>query len=188
MDRDMEIEKYLDEMENILAEGTRIPLFNKLIVDDNELHIIIEKLRGAVPLEIKRAHELLDEQNETLKKARAEADKIVEQAHAEGDRIVDLAKAEADRLVRQEEVVKAAEQKASEIVSDTQQYDRDMRAAADAYADKLHSESMKYAMEVFSYLEDNLTKTLNAIKENGDALRNSYDEDQRLEKGSEENR
>ena len=188
MDRDMEIEKYLDEMENILAEGTRIPLFNKLIVDDNELHIIIEKLRGAVPLEIKRAHELLDEQNETLKKARAEADKIVEQAHAEGDRIVDLAKAEADRLVSQEEVVKAAEQKASEIVSDTQQYDRDMRAAADAYADKLHSESMKYAMEVFSYLEDNLTKTLNAIKENGDALRNSYDEDQRLEKGSEENR
>ena len=34
---------------------------------------------------------------------------------------------------------------------------------------------MQYASDVFSYLEENLNKTLQAVKENGDALRSSED-------------
>ena len=96
-------------------------------------------------------HDLLEEQKDIIDKSRTEADHIVEQAKAEGDRLVDLAKAEAERLVRQEEVVKAAEEKANSIIETTQQYDRDMRAAADAYADKLHKESM-FALTVVTMM------------------------------------
>ena len=180
----MELDKILDEMESILSDGWRIPLVNKVMIDENEITMVMDKLRAAVPLEVKRAHDLLEEQKNIIDKSRAEADHIVEQAHAEGGRIVDLAKAEADRLVRQEEVVKAAEDKANNIISTTQQYDRDMRAAADAYADKLHSESMQYAMDVFNYLEENLSKTLNAVRDNGQALRSSYEADNRIESGN----
>lgn len=185
----MELDKILDEMESILSDGWRIPLVNKVMIDENEITMVMDKLRGAVPLEVKRAHDLLEEQKNIIDKSRAEADHIVEQAHAEGGRIVDLAKAEADRLVRQEEVVKAAEEKANGIIATTQQYDRDMRAAADAYAEKLHSESMQYAMDVFNYLEENLTKTLSAVRDNGNALKSSYDADHQLnagDKGEEE--
>jgi cell division septum initiation protein DivIVA len=185
----MELDKILDEMESILSDGWRIPLVNKVIIDENEITMVMDKLRAAVPLEVKRAHDLLEEQKNIIDKSRAEADHIVEQAHAEGGRIVDLAKAEADRLVRQEEVVKAAEEKANGIIATTQQYDRDMRAAADAYAEKLHSESMQYAMDVFNYLEENLTKTLSAVRDNGNALKSSYDADHQLnagDKGEEE--
>lgn len=100
----------------------------------------------------------------------------MEQAKAEGDRLVELAKAEADRMVREEEVVKAAEEKANSIIETTQQYDKDMRAAADAYAEKLHKESMQYASDVFSYLEENLNKTLQAVRDNAGALRGSEDD------------
>lgn len=182
----MELDKILDELESILSDGTRLPFINRVLIDENEITMVIDKLRAAVPLEVKRAHDLLEEQKNIIDKSRAEADHIVEQAHAEGNRIVDLAKAEADRLVRQEEVVKAAEEKANGIISTTQQYDRDMRAAADAYAEKLHSESMQYAMDVFNYLEENLTKTLSAVKDNGNALKASYEADNRLGQGQEE--
>jgi cell division septum initiation protein DivIVA len=180
----MELDKILDEMESILQEGFRIPLTSRLIVNENELTMVMDKLRAAVPQEIKRAHDLLEEQKSIIEKSRTEADHIVEQAHAEGNRIVDLAKAEADRLVRQEEVVKAAENKANQILAEGQQYDHDMRAAAEAYANKLHSESMQYAVDVFSYLEENLNKTLKAVQENGDALKASYPEDHRIESGT----
>ena len=120
----MELDKILDEMESILSDGWRIPLVNKVMIDENEITMVMDKLRAAVPLEVKRAHDLLEEQKNIIDKSRAEADHIVEQAHAEGGRIVDLAKAEADRLVRQEEVVKAAEEKANGIIATTQQYDR----------------------------------------------------------------
>lgn len=182
----MELDKILDEMESILSDGWRVPFVNKVMIDENEITMVMDKLRAAVPLEVKRAHDLLEEQKNIIDKSRSEADHIVEQAHAEGGRIVDLAKAEADRLVRQEEVVKAAEEKANGIIATTQQYDRDMRAAADAYAEKLHSESMQYAMDVFNYLEENLTKTLSAVKDNSNALKSSYDADHQLNARSNE--
>lgn len=177
----MELDKILDEMESIVMEASKIPVINKILVDEGELTMVMDKLRAAVPLEVKRAHDLLEEQKNIIDKSRTEADHIVEQAKAEGDRLVDLAKAEADRMIRQEEVVKAAEEKANSIIETTQQYDRDMRAAADAYADKLHKESMQYATDVFTYLEDNLNRTLQAVKENGSALRGSDNNNDKIE-------
>jgi len=169
----MELDKILDEMESIIMEATRVPLVDKIMVDEGELTMVMDKLRAAVPLAVKRAHDLLEEQKNIIANSRTEADHIVEQAKAEGDRLVELAKAEADRLVREEEVVKAAEEKANSIIETTQQYDKDMRAAADAYAEKLHKESMQYASDVFSYLEENLNKTLQAVRDNASALRGS---------------
>lgn len=172
----MELDKILDELESIIMEARPIPLVGKVMVDEEEITMVMDKLRAAVPLEVKRAHDLLEEQKNIITNSRAEADRIVEQAKAEGDRLVDLAKAEAERLVRNEEVVKMAEEKANGIIENTQQYDRDMRSAADAYADKLHKESMQYASDVFAYLEENLQKTLAAVRDNGQALRGSGDD------------
>jgi len=114
----MELDKILDEIESIIMEATKIPLINKILIDEGEISTAMDKLRAAVPLEVKRAHDLLEEQKDIIDKSRTEADHIVEQAKAEGDRLVELAKAEAERLVRQEEVVKAAEEKANSIIED----------------------------------------------------------------------
>ena len=168
----MELDNILDELDDVLSSAGSIPVLNYKLVKASDVDMILEKLRGAVPLEIKRAHDLLEEQKD-----------IKEKAHAEADQIIEQARAEADRLVRQEEVVKAAEDKANSIIATTQQYDRDMRAAADAYADKLHSESMQYAMDVFNYLEENLNKSLTAVRDNGQALRSSYESDNQIESG-----
>ena len=168
----MELDNILDELDDVLSSAGSIPVLNYKLVKASDVDMILEKLRGALPLEIKRAHDLLEEQKD-----------IKEKAHAEADQIIEQARAEADRLVRQEEVVKAAEDKANSIIATTQQYDRDMRAAADAYADKLHSESMQYAMDVFNYLEENLNKTLTAVRDNGQALRSSYESDNQIESG-----
>lgn len=171
----MELDKILDEMESIVMEASHVPVVDKIMLDEGEINMAMDKLRAAVPLEVKRAHDLLEEQKNIIANSRTEADHIVEQAKAEAERIVEMAKAEADRLARNEEIVKMAEEKANGIIENTQQYDRDMRAAADAYAEKLHKESIQYASDVFSYLEENLNKTLQAVKENGDAIRSSED-------------
>ena len=113
----MELDNILDELDDVLSSAGSIPVLNYKLVKASDVDMILEKLRGAVPL------------------------------------------------------------------ATTQQYDRDMRAAADAYADKLHSESMQYAMDVFNYLEENLNKTLTAVRDNGQALRSSYESDNQIESG-----
>ena len=65
----MELDKILDEMERILQEGFRIPLTSRLIVNENELTMVMDKLRAAVPQEIKRAHDLLEEQKSIIEKS-----------------------------------------------------------------------------------------------------------------------
>lgn len=169
----MELDKILDEMESLILEASHLPFSEKIVVEEGDLSLVMDKLREAVPLEVKRAHDLLDEQMNIIKNSRAEADRIVEQAKTEAERIIDLAKAEAERLVRSEEIVRMAEEKAQDILDNTKQYDADMRAAADAYAEKLHRESVQYASDVFDYLEDNLQKTLSIVQENGAPLRAS---------------
>ena len=42
---------------------------------------------------------------------------------------------------------------------------------------------MQYAMDVFNYLEENLNKTLTAVRDNGQALRSSYESDNQIESG-----
>lgn len=162
----MELDKILDEMESLILEATHLPLTEKIMIEEGDLSLIMDRLREAVPLEVKKAHDLLDEQMNIIKNSRAEADRIVEQAKAEADRIVELAKAEAERLVRNEEIMQMAEEKAQNILNDTKQYDNDMRAAADAYAEKMNNDSLGYATAVFDYLEDTLKKTLDAVQEN----------------------
>lgn len=167
----MELDKILDEMESLILEASHLPFSEKIIIEEGDLSLIMDRLREAVPLEVKKAHDLLDEQMNIIKNSRAEADRIVEQAKTEAERIVELAKAEAERLVRNEEVVKMAEEKAQNILNDTKQYDNDMRAAADAYAEKMHRESLNYATDVFDYLEDSLKKTMEIVQENRAPLR-----------------
>ena len=58
----MELDKILDEMESILSDGWRVPFVNKVMIDENEITMVMDKLRAAVPLEVKRAHDLLEEQ------------------------------------------------------------------------------------------------------------------------------
>lgn len=50
----MELDKILDEMESIIMEATRVPLMDKIMVDEGELTMVMDKLRAAVPLEVKR--------------------------------------------------------------------------------------------------------------------------------------
>ena len=90
----MELDNILDELDDVLSSAGSIPVLNYKLVKASDVDMILEKLRGAVPLEIKRAHDLLEEQKDIKEKAHAEADQIIEQARAEADRIVDLAKAE----------------------------------------------------------------------------------------------
>lgn len=168
----MELEKILDELENLILEASHVPFSEKILIEEGDISLIMDRLREAVPLEVKKANDLLDEQMNIIKNSRAEADRIVEQAKTEADRIVELAKAEAERLVRNEEIVSSAEEKAQNILNDTRQYDNDMRAAADAYAEKMHRESLAYANDVFEYLEQSLKKTLAVVQENKAPLAN----------------
>ena len=103
------LDRIFDEMYNLISAASRIPLTDKIIVEESDLAEILDDLKEAIPREVKSAAKLLEEQKAIINKAHEDADNIVVQAKTEAERIVEIAKAEAERLVRQEEVVQQAQ-------------------------------------------------------------------------------
>jgi len=102
----------IDELEDALAEGRRVPFSGRLLVDEERILDIIDRMRVAVPEELKQARRVIGEQERLL----AEAQQRVQEA-LEEQGLMAAIEAERARLIEQ------AEQEATGI-----------RAGADDYA------------------------------------------------------
>jgi cell division septum initiation protein DivIVA len=160
------LDSIFDEMYDLISEANRIPLTDKIIVEESDLAGILDDLKEAIPKEVKNASQVLDDQQNIVNKAREEADAIVEQAKAEADRILTMAKGEADRAMRQENIVQQAEAFAEDAKNNALRYQDSVKSEADAYAARVKTDSLQYADDMLGYLSNNLQSALNAISEN----------------------
>lgn len=94
------------------------------MVDRDEMLDLLDELRAQVPIEIKRAQELL-----------AARDKFVEDAKRDVDRIMRQAELEAKSKVSESEILTAAKQKAQEIIAHAEDRSRQMYQVTNEYAE-----------------------------------------------------
>lgn len=66
-------------MEEALAAGRRIPFGSWLIVDEERLLDVIDRMRVAVPEELKRARRIIQEQDRLLEEARGHVQRVLEE-------------------------------------------------------------------------------------------------------------
>lgn len=74
---DEDVDSLIDSLEALLAESRRMP-FRKLLVDEEQLITIVDRLRTAIPEEVRQAHQVLDQRDEILNTAQAKARKMME--------------------------------------------------------------------------------------------------------------
>ena len=94
----IELDELIDEIEDVLAEGRRVPFSGRLLVDEEKLLNIIDRMRVAVPDELKQARRVIQEQERLL----AEAQNRVQQVLSEQGMMAAV-EAERQRLMRQAE-------------------------------------------------------------------------------------
>ena len=139
----------LNEVEEIVDHGTRIPMTGKVLVDDNAIFDILDRIRAALPDEITNAKWVLKERQRILDEAEAEAQKLVEDG-----------KSFASKMAEENEVAKQAKSYGEDIVRQAQAYAMEVKAGAIRYAD-----------EMFQHIEENLSGTLQALQKNRDELK-----------------
>ncbi len=110
-------------MERLLNDSTQVPLSAYLIVNEEACLDIIDQMRTAIPLEVKRGE-----------RVQQERDRIVAQAEEEAGRIVELGKEEAAKLAEEHEVIQAANQRAQTILERAQREAEGLKSEADQYA------------------------------------------------------
>jgi cell division septum initiation protein DivIVA len=113
----------LDQLEEVLGGGSRLPLTSRTLVDEQEVLDILDQIRVSIPDELKAAKRLTQEREQFL------AD-----AHAEAERILRDAEAHVAERVAEHNVARIAEQRAADIQERAFQQAEDVRREADAYA------------------------------------------------------
>ena len=108
----IELDDLIDELEDSHADGRRLPFSGRLLVDEERILAIIDRMRVAIPEEQKRARRIVQEQERLIAEAQARVPQVLEERG-----LLDAVEGERVRLLQR------AEHEAAQV-----------RAGADAYA------------------------------------------------------
>ena len=124
----------------------------KRMVDVEKVRDIIDDIRLNMPAEIRQAKAIVQDRADIVESAKKEAEAIVKRAE---DR--------ACAMVAQEAIVKAAQQKATEILTSAQSQSREMRTTVTNYCVK----------NMLRHTEEQLAKSMTEVKTVRSTLRQS---------------
>jgi len=139
----------LEEIEEIVDRGTKTPLSGKVLVDDAAIFELVDRIRAALPEEIRDAKWILSERQ-----------RIMDEAHAESQRILERGKSYAEKLAEENEIVKQAQAYAEDIVKQAQNFAREVKMGA-----------LQYADEMLQYAEGKINESLVALRRNREELK-----------------
>jgi cell division septum initiation protein DivIVA len=111
-----------------LVEGSKsMPLTHHKIVDEDQFFVLTQRLKNALPEDIKKATELARKTASVVENANSEAKRMVTDAQNEAQHLVGDARSQADRAVedarsRSERMVEDARREAERILADAQQH------------------------------------------------------------------
>ena len=119
----MDILHLVDRLEELFNASRSIPFTHSVIVDEDRMLDIIDQMRVTIPDEIKKAQQLL-----------AQRDRMLAQAQEEANRTLALAREKGEQIIEQDVVVKAAKERADQILDQAEKDVESIKRDADVYA------------------------------------------------------
>jgi hypothetical protein len=120
-----ETEEVLLQLRDVIDAARPVPLSASSMISKEEVLELIDEATARLPEELRAARWLLKEREEYLARVRHEGDEILEQARAR-----------AERMVQRTEVVKAAEQRAYQIVDTAETDARRLQHEVEDFCDQ----------------------------------------------------
>lgn len=137
----MDILHLIDRLEELFNESRALPFTHNVVVDEDRMLDIIDQMRIAIPEEVKKAQQLLNQ-----------SERILAQAEEKATRTTLLAEEKAGELIAKDMVTQEATRRSEQILS---------QARADAEATR--DDADVYVIETLSNVEDELSRLLNQV-------------------------
>ena len=119
----MDILHLVDRLEELYNSSKSVPLTKHILVDEERMLELVDQLRLAIPEEIKKADQILNQK-----------DRIIAQAQEEANRLINLAKDKVKQLVEQDAIVIQAQSRAEDIKLQSVEETKIIKQEADDYA------------------------------------------------------
>ena len=120
-----DVQRLLDMLYGMIDEAKSAAFSSeKCIINREEALDLLDEIRGKLPLELKKAQELLRARNEFVENARKKVEQMLHQAEQD-----------AKNIVSESETLQQARQKASEITHRAEDRSRELYRVANAYTE-----------------------------------------------------
>ncbi|NLY75009.1 MAG: hypothetical protein GX075_06865 [Firmicutes bacterium] len=136
----------LEHLEKLAVNNFSIA--GKVLIDKDELEELINKMRMALPEEIREAEWVSREK-----------DKYLEQAQEEAKRILREAELYAERLVREDQITAQAQEEAKRIISEARKN-----------ASQIEADALQYTNSILEQLEESLERTIRIVRKSREEI------------------
>lgn len=135
-----DIMQIIDRLEDVVAQGSRVPWGGKILIDEEELLSIVDLLRMSMPQEVKQARRIVQDRQ-----------KIITDAQTEADKIISVAKERAEYLMNEQGLINESKARSEEILRQAKEHSRQSMSEVDNYA-------LQMLTQLERVLEENLTQ------------------------------
>ena len=122
----MELFNALNELEEIIENSIKVPMTRRVLVDEDRLLDMLDRIRTTLPEEIRQAKWILQEREKVLAETKKEAGRIMEDVQKQMERRVD-----------ESEIARLAKARAEETVDRAEDIAREIKQGAREYADEI---------------------------------------------------
>ena len=120
-----DVQRLLDMLYGMIDEAKSATFSSeKCVINRDEALDLLDEIRGKMPLELKKARELITARNEYVAGAKKEAEKLMKQAELD-----------AKTIVSESEIIQQARQKSSEIIRRAEDRSRELYQVANTYTE-----------------------------------------------------
>ena len=142
---DRDVQRLMDMLYSIVDEAKSAAFSSdKCVINRDEVLDLLEEMRGKLPLELKKAQELLRARDEFVANAKKEVERMLRQAELD-----------AKTIVSESEILQQARQKAGEIVHRAEERSKELYRVANAYTE----DALRRAEEAVQAAQDELRES-----------------------------
>lgn len=140
----------IDRLEALINGSRRVPLSSRVMIEEEEVLTLVEQMRQNVPAEIRQAKRVLQDREQLIKSAQAEA-----------DRITNMARERAQYMIDSDQISLMVRERGEQMLNDAQ---NDVEAT--------RAEIEQYAVVILGQLEEQLQTQLSQIRNGLHELQN----------------
>ena len=144
----MDLQYLIDRLETLVTNARRVPISNKLMLDEQDLADLIDQMRTVIPEEVRAARKVLRERDAVISEAQQQADDILKTAHEQ-----------AEMLLDQQGLLAEAQHRANQYMEEVEAAAQERIQGAD-----------DYARQVLSQLREQLGRHLRTIEKGMESL------------------
>lgn len=139
----MDLLSALNELEELIETSGKIPLTRKVVVNEDRLLDLLDRIRTTVPEEIRQAKWIIQEREKVMNDSQKEALRLLEDAQKQVEKQAD-----------ESEVARKAKDIAEEIVVRAEDRARELREGARSYADDVLTNLLESLAKLSSQIEE----------------------------------